>query len=113
MSSRDYTKHLVSSTPPTNTKVGDEYYDPVNNKLYKKLAVNGTTVRDVELLTVSASGDVSGISITSQQGMFLNSSAITQSYTIPLGYNAMSAGTITINNNVTVTIPNGSRWVIV
>lgn len=51
MSSRDYTKHLVSSTPPTNTKVGDEYYDPVTNKLYKKLAVDGTTVTNIELLT--------------------------------------------------------------
>ena len=51
MSSRDYTKHLVSSTSPTNTKVGDEYYDPVTNKLYKKLAVNGTTVTNVEVLT--------------------------------------------------------------
>ena len=112
MSSRDYTKHLVSNTSPTNTRVGDEYYDPVTNKLYKKLAVNGTTVTNVEVLTLSASGGVSGTSITSQQGMFLNSSSITQSYTIPVGYNAMSTGTITINTGVTVTIPSGSRWVV-
>ena len=124
MSSRDYIKHVVSSNTSINgQRVGDEVYDPVRNKLYKTVPINGTTVTNVELLTVSnnntfannlyASGVVSGISITSQQGMFLNSSVITQSYTIPLGYNAMSAGTITINNNVTVTIPDGSRWVIV
>ena len=53
MSSRDYTKHLVSNTSPTNTRVGDEYYDPVTNKLYKKLAVNGKTVTDVEIITSS------------------------------------------------------------
>jgi hypothetical protein len=51
MSSRDFTKHLVSNTSPINTRVGDEYYDPVSNKLYKKLAVNGTTVTDIEILT--------------------------------------------------------------
>jgi hypothetical protein len=113
MSSRDYTKHLVSNTSPTNAKVGDEYYDPITNKLYKKLAVNGTTVRDTEVLTVSTTGDVSGTSVTSQQGMFLNNSSITQSYTIPIGYNAMSVGTIIIANGATVTIPNSSRWVII
>ena len=51
MSSRDYIKHLVSNTSPTNTRVGDEYYDPVTNKLYKIIAVNGTTVTNVELFT--------------------------------------------------------------
>jgi hypothetical protein len=41
-----------------------------------------------------------------------NSTTIGANYTITAGKNAMSTGPITINNGVTVTIPSGSRWVI-
>jgi hypothetical protein len=42
-----------------------------------------------------------------------NSNTIASNYTITTNYNAMSAGTVTINSGVTVTVPSGSRWVIV
>lgn len=42
-----------------------------------------------------------------------NSNAVTVNYTITTNKNAMSAGDITINTGVTVTLPTGSRWVIV
>jgi hypothetical protein len=42
-----------------------------------------------------------------------NSQTVTTSYTIPAGKNAMSAGPITINAGVTVTVPAGSVWVVV
>lgn len=42
-----------------------------------------------------------------------NSNSIASSYTITSSTNALSAGDVTINSGVTVTIPSGSRWVIV
>lgn len=42
----------------------------------------------------------------------LNSQVITTSYSIPSGKNASSTGPLTINGSVTITIPSGSRWVI-
>jgi hypothetical protein len=42
-----------------------------------------------------------------------NDQTVTADYTISTNKNAMSAGTITINSGVTVTIPSGSTWVIV
>lgn len=42
-----------------------------------------------------------------------NDTNITVDYTITSGKNAMSAGPITVNNGVTVTVPNGSVWSIV
>lgn len=42
-----------------------------------------------------------------------NSANIANSYTITTGRNAMSAGPITINSGVTVTVPSGSTWTIV
>ena len=42
-----------------------------------------------------------------------NGQTVTTSYTITSNSNAMSAGPITINSGVTVTVPSGSSWVIV
>jgi len=42
-----------------------------------------------------------------------NSQNVTVNYTITANKNAMSAGDITIATGVTVTLPTGSRWVIV
>lgn len=42
-----------------------------------------------------------------------NDTNVTSDYTITSGKNAMSAGPITINTGVTVTVPSGSTWTIV
>jgi hypothetical protein len=42
----------------------------------------------------------------------LNDQTVTSSYTIPTGKNASSAGPITIDTGVTVTIPTGSSWIV-
>jgi hypothetical protein len=46
-------------------------------------------------------------------GYVENSATISQSSTINAGNNAMSAGPVTINSGITVTVPSGSRWVVV
>jgi len=45
--------------------------------------------------------------------MRLNLKTIDSDYTIPLGYNGVTAGPITIANGVVVTIPDGSSWSVV
>lgn len=47
------------------------------------------------------------------QVFVLNDQVVTASYTIPTGKNASSAGPVTIDTGVTVTIPTDSNWVIV
>jgi hypothetical protein len=44
--------------------------------------------------------------------IYENTQTVTASYTITSGSSAMSAGPVTIQSGVTVTIPSGSRWVI-
>ena len=41
-----------------------------------------------------------------------NGQTVTTSYTLTAGSNAMSTGPITVNSGVTVTVPSGSRWVV-
>ena len=42
-----------------------------------------------------------------------NSTNVTTNYTISSGKNAMTAGPITVNSGVTVTVPSGSVWTVV
>jgi hypothetical protein len=47
------------------------------------------------------------------QVFYENSKVVTTNYTITSGKNAMSAGPITINASISVTIPSGSVWTVV
>lgn len=42
-----------------------------------------------------------------------NSQTVTTDYTLTAGKNAMSAGPVTINSGITVTVPAGSNWAVV
>lgn len=45
-------------------------------------------------------------------GFVINKQTVATSYTVPSGYSAMSAGPITLPNGISVTVPDGSRWVV-
>ena len=47
------------------------------------------------------------------KGLYEMANAISSNYTISTNYNAVSAGPITVNNGISVTVPSGSTWVIV
>ena len=46
-------------------------------------------------------------------GLMLSNATINTSYTFPTGYNAVSAGPVTVASGVVVTVPSGSVWAIV
>ena len=68
-------------------------------------AVTGNT------MDVSISGGAMGGG--SNRVFFENDITVTDDYEITTGKNAMSAGPLTINAGVTITIPSGSDWTIV
>jgi len=49
----------------------------------------------------------------SDQVFFENGQTVTTNYTITSGKNAMSAGPVTINSGISVTVPSGSVWTVV
>lgn len=65
----------------------------------------------VDNALASAGGGATGGG--SDEAFYENDQIITTSYTITAGKNAMTAGDVTINTGVTVTVPSGSRWVII
>ena len=98
-------------TAQSTYTTGDILYASATNTL-SKLPVGSTG----QVLTV-ASGAPSWAAASSSnitaQGLYENSNTISANYTIGTGNNAMSAGPITVNTGVTVTVPTGSTWVIV
>jgi hypothetical protein len=48
----------------------------------------------------------------STNGLMVNNQTVGTSYSIPSGYAASSVGPITLNSGVSVTVPSGSRWVV-
>lgn len=75
-------------------------------------ATNATNLSGgtVAATTISATG---GYTATSAAPFYLNATTVSSNFTVPTNYNATSAGKITINTGIVVTVSTGSRWVIV
>ena len=56
--------------------------------------------------------EVTGAEIIASNGMIVNNATVSTSYTIPTGYNATATGPMTIAGGAVVSIPSGSRWLI-
>lgn len=74
-----------------------------------------TTLGKFEGYTGTAWGSVGGGATGggADEVFFENSKTVTADYTITTGKNAMSAGPITINSGVSVTVPAGSVWTVI
>jgi hypothetical protein len=60
----------------------------------------------------SSTGTLATPAVQASNGLVLNKNTNTTSYTIPTGDNAMSVGPFTTASGTTITVPSGSRWVI-
>ena len=81
-----------------------------------RLSVSGGfsvgTTTDAGSTNILAAGNVTGAQVVASNGIVVNSKTVSASYAIPSGSSAMSAGPMTIASGVTVTVPSGSRWVV-
>jgi len=65
-------------------------------------------------LPAISGANLTGVASTTAGGaIYENSQTISTTHTIPVGSNGMSAGPVTVNNGITLTISNGSTYTIV
>ena len=76
----------------------------------EKVLTAGATAGSLSWATPSGGGATGG---GTDEVFYENGQTVTTNYTLTTNTNAMSAGDITINSGVTVTVPSGSNWVIV
>lgn len=60
-----------------------------------------------------STGELTAPAPIASNGIFVNSQTIATSYTIAAGNSGMSAGPITINSGITVTLASGARWAVI
>ena len=58
-------------------------------------------------------GELSVGTQISNNGIMQNATTVATSYTIAAGYNGLSAGPVSVNTGITVTVSTGSTWVVV
>lgn len=86
----------------TDLELGELAVNTYDGKLYTKK--DDGTASVVEL----------GAGPTGADGAILeNKNSITANYTLSTNYNGVSAGPVTIDSGVVVTVPSGASWVIV
>ena len=59
-----------------------------------------------------STGDLSASQVIASNGLVLNNTTVSASYTIASGNNAMSVGPITVASGQSVTVSSGQRWVV-
>ena len=68
---------------------------------------------NANLLYKPSTGDLSAVAHVSTNGIQINANTVATSYTIATGNNGLSAGPVSVNTGVTVTISTGSTWTVV
>jgi hypothetical protein len=68
---------------------------------------------NAKLLYKPSTGELQASVPVALNGIVVNSQTVSTSYTIAVGYSAMSSGPITVATGQAVTLSSGSRWVVV
>jgi len=68
---------------------------------------------NAKFLYKPSTGELQASALVASNGLVVNSNTVAASYSIPNGSSAMSAGPMSVSGGVTVTVPTGSRWVVV
>lgn len=69
-------------------------------------------VTDTKLKFVPSTGTFTVPNVEASNGMLVNSATVSTNYSIPVGSNAVAVGPITVGSGAAVTVPSGSRWVV-
>ena len=62
--------------------------------------------------SLTTTGAVTGAELLASNGLVINNMTVGTTYAIPSGYSASSVGPVVISGGVTITVPSGSRWVV-
>ena len=94
-------------TPSSSIKALSDVYSTMAPTDGQVLTYDTTNGWQAETAAAGATGG------GTDQIFWENGQTVTTDYTLTSAKNAMSAGPITINSGVTVTVPSGSRYVVI
>ena len=74
--------------------------------------ISAANVSSSELIFNPGLNQLTAPNMLASNGLFVNNMTIGSSYTFPSGYSASSVGPVSISSGVVITVPSGSRWVV-
>ena len=114
--------NVVFSSPPANGDTFWAVYQGQNVDIgtpsddvvgVAQLSATGTASSSTFLRGDNAWVALSTDANTTTKGLYEHAHTISVNYSITSGNNALTAGPITINNGISVTVPTGSSWIII
>ena len=76
-------------------------------------ALTSVNTGNANLLYKPSTGELTASAHVSSNGIQINATTVATSYTIATGNNGLSAGPVSVNTGITVTVSTGSTWVVV
>jgi hypothetical protein len=109
----DLTSAVSNTLPVTSGGTGaTDAATARTNLSAQETLVSGTNIKTVNSTSLLGSGNIVTTATVANDCIYENSQTISSSYSITSGKSAMSSGPITISSGATVTVPSGSRWVV-
>ncbi len=75
-------------------------------------SISTANVSSTELIFNPGTNALTAPNIVASNGLFVNNMTVAGSFSVPAGYSASSVGPVTVGSGATVTLPSGSRWVV-
>jgi len=123
------TPSTVVATQVNVTAQGDVRFEDTTGGQYVALQAPGTVATNVtftlpgadgsanQLLSTNGSGVLSFTTVSSPAyasgALIVNTTTVSENYTVPSGSNAFSVGPITVSSGYAITVSSGQRWVVI
>jgi len=113
------TYYTIAGQTTSEWEVGIGTYTSAGTLLARTTVLSNSSATQPSALSFSAgTKDVfvtypSERAVIGGEGYVENAATVAVSSTITAGNNAMSSGPVTLGSGITITVPSGSRWVIV
>lgn len=77
------------------------------------VGISGGSTIDGSAIGGTTPAAIRGTAVEASNGIMANATTVSANYTLPSGYNGLSAGPVSVNSGVTVTVSSGSVWTVV
>jgi hypothetical protein len=95
----------------TNDTTTDASYFPIFTSVNTG-TISAANVSSSELIFNPGTNALTAPNILASNGLFVNNMTVAGSFSVPAGYSASSVGPVTVGSGATITLPSGSRWVV-
>jgi hypothetical protein len=75
-------------------------------------SISAANVSSTELTFNPGTNALTAPNMVASNGLFVNNMTVGSSFSVPSGYSASSVGPVVVGSGASVTLPSGSRWVV-